>query len=295
FNEYRTNSAHPRAETHISENQVGVSRVRGENLRSIDAIAGTFPYRTCLQVRYRRARFGLGHADRDHALAREQLLQEFLLLRERAVLRQHADRPEIAGLHHVGAARAGRGNGLDRDHRVHQRAALAAVGFGVGDAEQALRCHQPGDVPGIAVRMRARVGAGGQVLLGKAAHCIAELLLLGRVPEIHAHSFSTARPSTATTPSRLTSSGLISASSTGRPGISASREIADAARASAFTSPRGRLRYPQMTARPLTFSIIRIASSGLTGASSTTKSLYSSASVPPAPTSTIGPTTGSSR
>src|SRR2546425_869189 len=43
-----------------------------------------------------------------------------------------------------------------------------------------------------------------------------------------------------------------------------------------------------MAARPLTFSIIRIASSGLTGASSTTKSLYSSASVPPAPIVLVG-------
>src|SRR5882672_7036007 len=242
FNEYRTNSAHPRAETHISENQVGVSRVRGENLRSIDAIAGTLLYRGRFQVRYRRARFGLGHADRDHALAREQLLQEFLLLRWRAVFRQHADRPEVAGLYHVGAARADRGDGLDRDHGVHQRAALAAVGFGNGDAEQALRRHEPGDVPGIAARVRSLVRAGGQVLPGKAAHRVAELVLLGRESEIHGHSFSTARPSTATTPSLLTISGLISASSSGRPGISASREIADTARASAFTSPRGRLR-----------------------------------------------------
>src|SRR5882762_11300902 len=108
FNEYRTNSADPRTETDISKNQIGVSRVRGENLRSIDAIAGTLLYGGRFQVSYRRARFGLGHADRDHALARQQLPQEFLLLRWRAVFRQHADRPEVAGLHHVGAARAGR-------------------------------------------------------------------------------------------------------------------------------------------------------------------------------------------
>ena len=54
---------------------------------------------------------------------------------------------------------------------------------GDGDAEQALLRHQPGDVPRITGRMRALERAGGEMLLGEAAHRIAKLLLLGRQTE----------------------------------------------------------------------------------------------------------------
>src|SRR5439155_11113477 len=80
-----------------------------------------------------------------------------------------------------------RGDGLDRDHRVDRRAALAAVGFRARDPEQPLRRHELGDIPGIVGRVRALARAGGEMLLGEAAHRIAELLLLGRETKVHGH------------------------------------------------------------------------------------------------------------
>ena len=65
---------------------------------------------------------------------------------------------------------------------------------------------------------------------------------LAQCGERHHVPLSTTSPSTATTPSRLTISGLISASATGCPATSARRESAATARASAATSPCGRLR-----------------------------------------------------
>ncbi len=78
--------------------------------------------------------------------AGEAFGQPVLLLLVGAVFREGADRAEIAELHHVGAARTHRGGLLDGDDRVHQRAALAAVGLRDGDAEQALLAHQLGDI-----------------------------------------------------------------------------------------------------------------------------------------------------
>ena len=62
----------------------------------------------------------------DHA-ALQQVGQEARLLLRAGVFGEGADRAEIAGLHDVGAARADERDLLDRDHRIHQRAALAAV------------------------------------------------------------------------------------------------------------------------------------------------------------------------
>jgi hypothetical protein len=43
---------------------------------------------------------------------------------------------------------------LDRQHRVHQRAALAAIVFGEGDAQQPLLGEQRRRVPRVVGRMR---------------------------------------------------------------------------------------------------------------------------------------------
>src|SRR3546814_17668378 len=45
---------------------------------------------------------------------------------------------------------------LDREYRVHQRAALPAIRFGQRDAKQARRRHLPGNVAGKFLRMRPR-------------------------------------------------------------------------------------------------------------------------------------------
>ena len=53
-----------------------------------------------------------------------------------------SDRLEIARLDNIGATRANFRDGLNGKHRVHYRAALAAIGFVDCDAHQALPCHQ---------------------------------------------------------------------------------------------------------------------------------------------------------
>ena len=95
------------------------------------------------------------------------------------------DRAEVPGLHHVGAARADLRHGLDRDHRVHEGAALAAVLLGNRDAEQALPGHQPGDIPRVSGVACARECTRAQVAFGEAAHPVAEGLLLGSQLEVH--------------------------------------------------------------------------------------------------------------
>src|SRR5262249_27025062 len=102
--------------------------------------------------------------------------------------------------------------------------------------------HQLRDVPRVAGGVRALARAFREVLLGEALHRIAKRILLGAEAEIHAHSFMATSASTATAPSALTISGLISASARGRPDRSARRDTAATAFASARTSPRGRLR-----------------------------------------------------
>src|SRR3954468_12525860 len=165
-----------------------------------------------------------------------------LFVSGRTILTQHADRPEISSLHYVRAARADARHALDREHRVEQRSALPAVRLGKRDAEQALLRHEARDVPRILRRMRPLARTGRKMLVGEAAHRAAELVLLARKPKVHRHSFSAMSASTATTPSRFTITGFASASRTGRPGISARRDSAATARASAWMSPRGRLR-----------------------------------------------------
>src|SRR5258708_37200435 len=108
-----------------------------------------------------------------------------LLLRGGSVLGEHPDRSDVSSLDDVGAARTDGGDRLDREHRIEQRPALPAVLLSDRDAEQALLGHQVRHVPWIAARMRALVCAGGEVLPGKTAHRIAELLLLWLQPEIH--------------------------------------------------------------------------------------------------------------
>src|SRR5262249_7213167 len=91
----------------------------------------------------------------------------------------------IAELHDIGAARTDGRDLLDGDHRVHQRAALPAVGFRKGDAHQPLRAYQFRDVERIARIMRALERVLFEMGEREAAHRIcAGLLLFGEV-ELH--------------------------------------------------------------------------------------------------------------
>ena len=103
-----------------------------------------------------------------------QVGQPARLLLRRAVFGEGADRAEIAELHHVGAARADRGDLLDGDHRVHQRAALAAVGLRDGDAHQPLRAHQLRDVEREARIVRALERIRCEMGEREAAHRVGE-------------------------------------------------------------------------------------------------------------------------
>ena len=99
----------------------------------------------------------------------EKIAEPALLLRRRAVFGKGADRAEIAELHHVGAARALRGDLLDGDHRIHQRAALSAVLLRQRDAHEALLGHQLRHVEREARLVRALERAARQVARARTA------------------------------------------------------------------------------------------------------------------------------
>ena len=91
-----------------------------------------------------------------------------------AVFGEDADRAEIAELHHVGAARAHRGDLLDGDHRIHQRAALPAVVLRQRDAHQALLGHELRHVVREARIVRALERAGGEMVRAKRPHLVSK-------------------------------------------------------------------------------------------------------------------------
>src|SRR5262249_46073704 len=99
------------------------------------------------------------------------------------------DRAEIAELHHVGAAGAHRGDLLDGDHRVHQRAALAPVGLGKADAHQPLRAHELRDIDRIARIVRPLKGSLLQGCERETANRVGKGLLLFGEVELHPGSF----------------------------------------------------------------------------------------------------------
>ncbi len=185
LDDHRADAAHAGAEPRIDQEHRGVGAEGREHLGAVDDCLAAVDPHGGRKIGRRRARFRLGHAEAHHRAAFEQRRQVFRLERRRGVFGKGADRAEAAGLHDVGAARTGCGDLLDRDHRVHQRAALAAVSLGERDSEQTLPAHQSGDVEG---KPRI-VGACKRVLL-EAGHCEfahgvgEEFLLVGEV-EIH--------------------------------------------------------------------------------------------------------------
>jgi hypothetical protein len=159
--------------------------VGSEHLRAVQAESVAVRRRDGLEIGRGGARFRLAHAERNHFPSREQIRQISPPLLRAGIFGKCSQRPKISGLDHVGAARTNRRDLLDRDHRVHQSAALPAVRFRQGDAEQPLLGHQPGDVPRKCRRVRALQCAGRKVAFCEAAHGIPEGLLLGGQFEIH--------------------------------------------------------------------------------------------------------------
>src|SRR5688572_3216120 len=140
--------------------------------------------------------------------------------------------------------------GKRKEHRV---AALADFGHGLRRFNA-----QPGERRGVDVVAENRLAALRREV---AAHRLAHHAQTDEADHACLHTTSA---STATTPSTLMRIGFTSASSMAS--TDASAESADTARASACTSPRGRLRKPRIAANPFTCSIISIPSSTLTGA-----------------------------
>jgi len=83
-------------------------------------------------------------------------------------------RTKIAELHHVGSARAYRGDLLDGDHHVHQGAALPAVVLRQRNAHQALLRHQLRNVIGKAWIMGALERTRRKVVLREAAYLLSK-------------------------------------------------------------------------------------------------------------------------
>jgi len=159
--------------------------MRGEDLGAGDAVAVAVGCRRRAQFGGRGARFGLGHGDGDERLAGEEIGEVARFLFGARVFGEGADGGEITGLHDIGAARTDTCDGLDRQHRVHQCAALSAIGLGDGNAEKSLIGHQLCNVPRIAGRAGAGERALGQMAAGEAGDRVTEGALLFAQVEIH--------------------------------------------------------------------------------------------------------------
>ncbi len=135
-----------------------------ENLRAVDSKALAVGSCGSLQISGRRTRIRLGHRNRNNFFAAEQRRQKPAFLILAAEVRKHPDRAEIAFRYDVSTAGAVSRHLLDRQHRVHQRAAGSPIRLRHGDAEQARLRHQLRDIARKFWRMRAHECAGGQFL-----------------------------------------------------------------------------------------------------------------------------------
>ncbi|MPM84490.1 hypothetical protein SDC9_131562 [bioreactor metagenome] len=185
FDQHRTDATHAGAKAHIDQEQLGLRAVGGEHLAAVDDVVVAVLSRTGLQLGHGGTCVRLGHPQRDEFFSTQQIGQKTLLLLGRCVLHKRADRAEVARLHDVRALGAMQRHLLDRQHRVHQRAALAAVFFREGDAQQALLGQQLGGLPRIVRRMRTLQRAGCQLVLGKTRHAVCKFLMFLRESEIH--------------------------------------------------------------------------------------------------------------
>ncbi len=185
LDENRSDAVGSRPISDIGEEQRRLGAVSGEHLASVDPVAVAVGGRLRLQVGDGGARLRFRHGDRDQRLAGQQLGQKARLLFLGRILRKGADRPEIAGLDNVGAARADQCDLFDGDDRVHQGSPLAAFAFGNGDAEKALLGQQAGDIPRIPGIVRAPGGSVLQMAFGYTPHRVQELSLLIVQPKVH--------------------------------------------------------------------------------------------------------------
>ena len=185
LDQHRADAAEPRAEPDIDEEDLRVRAEGREQLGAVEHVVRAVGPGAGREIGHGGAGLRLAHAEAHDGAAGQQVGQPLLLLRRARVFGEGADRAEIAELQHVGAARADGGDLLDRDHGVHQGAALPAVLGRDRDAHQALPAHQLRHLE----RKARIVGAGERVLgemrLREAAHRLGkEFLLLGEV-EVH--------------------------------------------------------------------------------------------------------------
>src|SRR5262249_58547875 len=124
-------------------------------------------------------------AEAHHHASLQEVGQPTRLLLRRSIFGEGADRSEITELHHVGAARADGGDLLNGDHRVHERAALAAIGLGKANAHETVRAHQFRDVERIARVVGALERILFEVRERETANRVGEGLLLFGEVELH--------------------------------------------------------------------------------------------------------------
>src|SRR5262249_305086 len=185
LDDHRADPADARPVAHIDQKNRRIRAEAGKELAAVDDVMGAVGLRAGLEVGRRRAGVGLADAEAYHNASPQQVGQPARLLLRRSIFGEGADRSEIAELHHVGAARADGGDLLDGDHRVHERAALAAVGFGQADAPETGGTHQFRDVERIARVVRALERIFFEVRERETANRVGEGLLLFGEVELH--------------------------------------------------------------------------------------------------------------
>ena len=118
------------AKAHVNQENGGVRAVGRKHLGARHPVAALYLDGARAQLGDGGAGIGLAHAQGNDLVARQQRAQVFLFETRAGVFGKGAYRPKVAGLNHVGAFRAMQRYLLDGDHRVHQAAALTAIGLG---------------------------------------------------------------------------------------------------------------------------------------------------------------------
>src|SRR5215831_889620 len=185
LDDHRADAADTWPVAHIDQKNPRVRAEAGKQLAAVDDVMRAVGLRAGLEVGRRRTRVGLGDAEAHHHASLQEVGQPTRLLLWRSIFGEGADRSEIAELHHVGAARADGGDLLDGDDRVHERAALAAIGLGKADAHETVRAHQLRDVERIARVVRALERIFFEVRERETANRVGEGLLLFGEVELH--------------------------------------------------------------------------------------------------------------
>jgi hypothetical protein len=152
--------------------------VRREDLRAVDQPVAAVLRCRGAQLRHRRARVRLGHAERHDLAALEQVGQEARLLLGARVLDEGADRAEVARLHDIGAAGQASATSWIAITASMSVPPAPPSALAEGDAHEALRGDLLRRLPRVLALVGALQRAGRELLLREAAHRFGEGALL---------------------------------------------------------------------------------------------------------------------